>query len=162
LICEACEGEGYRRGKDPANPGALVLLPCLECNGSGIASCCDTAGSPMSIFSTTNEGEKNYYLKEWRQERGMTQEDLAAALKTSKGEISRYERGERPLTLLIQFRLMRALNITPAQFFEPPAMPHYVAAYRDDTFEPRKCDYCGEQYRGPAVYCSLECATDDI
>ena len=84
MICETCEGEGYRRGTDPANPGALVMLPCLECYGSGIASCCDTAGA------------------------------------------------------------------------------HYVAAYRDDTFEPRKCDYCGQEYRGPAVYCSLECATDDI
>ena len=45
MICEACEGEGYVRGSDPANPGALVMLPCLECNGSGIASCCDAAGS---------------------------------------------------------------------------------------------------------------------
>jgi len=90
MICEACDGEGYVRGKDAANPGALVMLPCLECNGSGIASCCDTAGSSVRQF------------------------------------------------------------------------PPISASYRDDTFEPRKCDYCGEQYRGPAVYCSLECATDDI
>jgi transcriptional regulator with XRE-family HTH domain len=61
-----------------------------------------------------------HYLKEWRQKRGMTQEDLAEALKTSKGEVSRYERGERTLSLLIQFRLARALKITPAQFFTPP------------------------------------------
>jgi hypothetical protein len=46
MICEVCEGEGYVRGKDPANPGALVMLPCLECGGSGIASCCDAAGAP--------------------------------------------------------------------------------------------------------------------
>jgi hypothetical protein len=45
MICETCEGEGYVRGHDPTNPGALVMLPCLECNGSGIASCCDAAGS---------------------------------------------------------------------------------------------------------------------
>jgi DnaJ-class molecular chaperone len=38
LICETCEGEGYVRGQDARNPGALVMLPCLECNGSGIAS----------------------------------------------------------------------------------------------------------------------------
>ena len=78
MICEICHGEG-----------SLATLfgetrPCPECNGSGVASCCDTAGA------------------------------------------------------------------------------HYVASYRDDAFEPRKCDYCGQEYRGPAVYCSLECATDDI
>jgi predicted amidophosphoribosyltransferase len=35
MICDACEGEGFVRGRDPKNPGALVMLPCLECNGSG-------------------------------------------------------------------------------------------------------------------------------
>jgi hypothetical protein len=34
-------------------------------------------------------------------------------------------------------------------------------AYRDDRFAERAYDYCGNLYRGPAVYCSLECATDD-
>jgi hypothetical protein len=49
MICETCEGEGYVRGHDPHNPGALVLLPCLDCNGSGIASCCDAAGSADDV-----------------------------------------------------------------------------------------------------------------
>jgi hypothetical protein len=35
------------------------------------------------------------------------------------------------------------------------------AAYQDDTLEPRKCDYCAKEYRGPAVYCSLACALGD-
>lgn len=35
------------------------------------------------------------------------------------------------------------------------------AAYRDDTFHPRDCDRCGQSYRGPAVYCSFECAIAD-
>ena len=34
-------------------------------------------------------------------------------------------------------------------------------AYRDDTFPERMCDHCGQLYRGPAVYCSLECAMAD-
>jgi transcriptional regulator with XRE-family HTH domain len=67
-----------------------------------------------------DDGEFRHYLKEWRLHRGLSQEQLAAALKTSKGEVSRYERGERTLSLLIQFRLMRALRITPGQFFSPP------------------------------------------
>jgi transcriptional regulator with XRE-family HTH domain len=69
---------------------------------------------------SADEGEFRHYLKEWRQHRGLSQEQLAKALNTSKGEVSRYERGERTLSLLIQFRLMRALRITPGQFFSPP------------------------------------------
>lgn len=40
MICETCRGEGFVRGKRE-----LTLLPCLECNGSGITSCCDAGGS---------------------------------------------------------------------------------------------------------------------
>lgn len=36
MICEACEGEGYIRGNDLFNQGALVMLPCLECAATGI------------------------------------------------------------------------------------------------------------------------------
>jgi hypothetical protein len=35
------------------------------------------------------------------------------------------------------------------------------AAYRDDHFPERNCDRCGKPYRGPAVYCSLDCALAD-
>jgi hypothetical protein len=60
MICEACEGEGLVKGTDPANPGALVILPCLECNGSGIASCCDAAGSSDHIGDVTKMAEAAY------------------------------------------------------------------------------------------------------
>jgi Family of unknown function (DUF6166) len=36
-----------------------------------------------------------------------------------------------------------------------------AAAYSDPSCPERACDYCGKPYRGPAVYCSLECATAD-
>jgi hypothetical protein len=35
------------------------------------------------------------------------------------------------------------------------------ASYFDDGFPERECDHCGKPYRGPAVYCSLECALAD-
>ena len=35
------------------------------------------------------------------------------------------------------------------------------ASYRNPSFFARKCDHCGKTYRGPAVYCSLECALAD-
>lgn len=34
-------------------------------------------------------------------------------------------------------------------------------AYRDDRYPERRCDHCDTPYRGPAVYCSLECAQAD-
>jgi hypothetical protein len=37
-----------------------------------------------------------------------------------------------------------------------------VAAYSDPSFPERACDYCGRPYRGPAVYCSLDCAQADF
>ena len=30
MICEACHGEGFVRGRDPKSPG-LTMSPCLEC-----------------------------------------------------------------------------------------------------------------------------------
>lgn len=67
--------------------------------------------------------ELRHYLKEWRIKREMTQEQLASALNTTKGAISRYERGEYGLNLLVAGSLMRALNITAWQFFHPPDEP---------------------------------------
>jgi phosphoenolpyruvate-protein kinase (PTS system EI component) len=36
-----------------------------------------------------------------------------------------------------------------------------LAAYQDPRFSERACDKCGKRYRGPAVYCSIECAEAD-
>jgi hypothetical protein len=36
------------------------------------------------------------------------------------------------------------------------------AAYRNLAFSERTCDHCGKPYQGPAVYCSFECAVDDL
>ena len=33
--------------------------------------------------------------------------------------------------------------------------------YHDPSCPERHCDYCGLRYRGPAVYCSIECAIAD-
>lgn len=36
-----------------------------------------------------------------------------------------------------------------------------ASGYENASFPERACDYCGKTYRGPAVYCSLECAKAD-
>ncbi len=33
--------------------------------------------------------------------------------------------------------------------------------YQDDSRPDRPCDRCGRSYRGPAIYCSFECALLD-
>jgi len=35
------------------------------------------------------------------------------------------------------------------------------AAYQDDSYPVRDCQFCHNPYRGPAVYCSLDCAMAD-
>jgi hypothetical protein len=36
-----------------------------------------------------------------------------------------------------------------------------AALYCNVKFAERPCDHCAKLYRGPAVYCSLECALAD-
>ena len=34
--------------------------------------------------------------------------------------------------------------------------------YADARYVERCCDCCGKPYKGPAVYCSLKCALEDV
>lgn len=54
-------------------------------------------------------------------------------------------------------------DITPEQEAEIRVMTAtpILNKYRDDSYQERKCDCCGKLYRGPAVYCSFECAIKD-
>ena len=60
-------------------------------------------------------------MREWREHRGLSLTEVAEALGTHRGMVSRYELGRRGLTQDMQFRIMRILQITPAQFFTAPA-----------------------------------------
>jgi transcriptional regulator with XRE-family HTH domain len=71
-------------------------------------------------MATSHDKPFRYHLREWREFRGLTQDDLAALVDKSPSEIADYETGERPIRLEMQFQLMAALGITPTQFFEPP------------------------------------------
>jgi Helix-turn-helix len=52
--------------------------------------------------------------------RGLLQSQLGALVGAPASVISRYETGDRRIHLEMQFKLMRALNIAPAQFFCAP------------------------------------------
>jgi hypothetical protein len=45
MRCEKCQGEGWIKASGPANAPFLVAWQCFDCNGSGVASCCDAAGA---------------------------------------------------------------------------------------------------------------------
>jgi transcriptional regulator with XRE-family HTH domain len=63
---------------------------------------------------------RRHHLREWRESRGLTQDELAMLAGASQGEISDYETGKRTIRLEMQFKLIWALNITAAQFFKQP------------------------------------------
>jgi DnaJ-class molecular chaperone len=51
MICEACRGSGVMPELLARTLGADLWrnIPCPECNGCGIASCCDAAGSAQPV-----------------------------------------------------------------------------------------------------------------
>lgn len=64
-----------------------------------------------------------HYLREWREYRGLTQEELARLLRTTKGVVSRWESGERKMAYDVQFLVARKLRIFVGALFQPPPPP---------------------------------------
>ena len=60
------------------------------------------------------------FLKDWREHRGLTQEQLGAAAGTGKMQISRLERSERRLTLDWMLKLSETLGIEPGDLTHAP------------------------------------------
>jgi hypothetical protein len=51
MICETCHGTGHVLQQWAST--VLAELPCPECNGTGITSCCDGAcGGPGDVIGT--------------------------------------------------------------------------------------------------------------
>lgn len=63
------------------------------------------------------------YLAEWREHLGFTQEQVAEACDTSKGQISRLENGKRKASNDWLSAYAGALGIRPEQFYSPPSEP---------------------------------------
>ena len=64
--------------------------------------------------------ESRLYLREWRKEKGLTQEALAAMLNTEKGTISKLERGLQRYHQEWLEALAYALDLEPADLLKPP------------------------------------------
>jgi transcriptional regulator with XRE-family HTH domain len=92
----------------------------------------------MATSPTSHDAPYRHYLREWREYRGWLQVDLAKRVGIAKSAISRYETGDRGIHLEMQFKLMWALGITPAQFFSPPDAPSLDAIVSGGTLEQKR------------------------
>ncbi len=77
----------------------------------------------MAMTGPTRIGPKKpfrVYLKQWREHRGLTQQQLADRLETHKGTISRWEGSSRQLELQTVVAICEALDIPPDSIFHTP------------------------------------------
>lgn len=81
---------------------------------------------------------RRQYLQEWRKSRGLTQEQLAERLDTSKGQISNYESGKRGMSAGVLEALEEALQLEPGDIFRDPDQPSADALLRNATPEQRR------------------------
>ena len=72
-------------------------------------------------------------LKEIRQEHGLQQDELAAAVLTDKRTISRYETGVRSPTLEMALRLSAYFNLAVNELFELDGFPILPVIYIMNT-----------------------------
>lgn len=86
-----------------------------------------------------------HYLKEWREYRGLTQQQLADRLPSGrdgrgpgKDQVSRWERSQRGMTMEVQAALAEALSIAPGQLFHDPEEPSADDLLRGASPEQRR------------------------
>lgn len=93
------------------------------CGGANDRGLRGAYNAPM----TTRIGPKKprrHFLKAWRENRGLTQEQLADRLGTHKGQVSNWENYRRDITLGVQMALAEALDMdNPGDIFRDPAQP---------------------------------------
>jgi transcriptional regulator with XRE-family HTH domain len=60
------------------------------------------------------------FLAEWRERRGLSQDQLAERIGTTKASVSRWEGGKRDVTGEVLSSIAWALNLSPIQLFRHP------------------------------------------
>lgn len=71
---------------------------------------------------TTNKIERKYplFLREWREHLGMTQEQVADAIDSNKGDVSKIERGVKRYNEDHITKFADAFGVEPFQLYFPP------------------------------------------
>jgi len=81
--------------------------------------------------------DKNFlkwYIREWREHKGLTQDRLAELLDTNRGQISKLERGELRMNDTWIKGISSALQISPADLLIEPAQKR-IAIILDGLLE---------------------------
>jgi transcriptional regulator with XRE-family HTH domain len=78
-----------------------------------------------------------HYLREWREHRGLTQQQLADRLDTGKDQISRWESGKRGMGAEVIAALSEALQLDPGDLVRDPKIPSADELLRNATPEQR-------------------------
>ena len=81
---------------------------------------------------------RRQYLAEWRDSRGLTQQQLADRVATGKDQISRWESGKRGMSAGVIEALEEALQLEPGDLFRDPAKPSVDELLRDASPEERR------------------------
>ena len=69
------------------------------------------------------EAPLRFYLKDWRQAKGLTQEQLGERMDTPKGQISKLERGGQKWNAEWVARAASALGVEEGDLFRHPDQP---------------------------------------
>ena len=82
---------------------------------------------PKRIAYQSKRARRRTFIRQWREHRGLTQEQLADRLETSVASISRLESGTQPYTQDVLEALAEALSTDPASLLmrnpeDPEAM----------------------------------------
>ena len=67
-------------------------------------------------------GRVKNYIREWRNKRGLSQEQLAAEIGTTKSKVSKLERGDQRLDTGWMSKLAGALGVSPVDLLVAPSM----------------------------------------
>lgn len=86
-------------------------------------------------------GQNPFYLRQWRDHRGLTQQQLADRVGISKPHVSELERGKKQYTQKMLELLADALNCDPADLLvRDPSQPQPIWSIWDRIPETKRSD----------------------
>lgn len=103
----------------------------------GTSICCDTIAMP-GVSRIGPKRAKRLYLTEWRESRGLTQEQLADRLGVAGMTVSRWETGRAFCNTNVLGAIAEAYGIEPEDFYNHPDSPSANALLRGQPREIRE------------------------